>query len=373
MVPLLAALAACLPLLWFALRTASRRRDAPSLPPFPDPPLATAVTVLLPVRNEETHAAACIESLLRLRPPAELVVIDDASSDATAEIIDRWASRDRRVRRVDAPPLPAGWRGKVNGLRRGFEEVATPWTLLVDADARPAPGALARALAHAESESLDGVSLASRQDSGTLGEDLLVPGVFGLLDCLLGDWRIAATGGPCVASGQFLLFRTECFRAAGGFESIRTATIDDVALFEALRKRGGKTGFVRAVDQLQVRMYVSLRTAISGWRRNLAAIVGNRRSTTAAIAATLLAPLLALTVCLVATLRGVPGAWSSCLAVYASGAAASWLNRASAGQRRPTAVLWPAECLLLAVTVLMARRDRRRGRLTSWKGRPVEL
>lgn len=373
MLLVLLSLAACLPLAWLAGRTSWRRVRAPTLPPARQPSdREVAVTVLLPVRDEQANVAECLAALVELSPAARLLVIDDASSDATREIVATLARHEPRIELLDAPALPPGWRGKVNALRRGFEEVRTPWTLLVDADGRPAPESLARALAHAERLALDGVSLASRQDSGTLGEDLVVPAVFGVLDCLLGDWHAAASGGPCIASGQFLLFRSESLRAAGGFETIREATIDDVALFATLRRSGGRTGFVRAPDLLRVRMYTGFGATVTGWRRNFAAILGGDRKRTAAVCATLLAPVAALLALVAAPASGA-AASAAAVAAYALGTAASLANRTSGGQRRITAVLWPIECSLAAATILLARRDRRRGRLTSWKGRTIEL
>ena len=263
------------------------------------------------------------------------------------------------------------WRGKTNALASGLEFVESPWVLLVDADSRLAPDSAARALAHAQRHGLDAVSLAATQVAARLGEDLLVPAVFWFLDALLGDWHIAATGGPAVAAGQFLLVRTGALHAAGGFAAIRGATLDDVALTTLLRNHGGRTGFVRAPDLLRVRMYDGGRAAAAGWRRNLAVILtGKARrlgATLALLAATLLAPAVAISQPL-----AWGGSWWS-LGVYGLGIVASALNRWSGGQRIWTAVLWPLEALQFGIVLCTAERDRRLGRLTPWKGRAIAL
>jgi hypothetical protein len=118
-------------------------------------------------------------------------------------------------------------------------------------------------------------------------------------------------------------------------------------------------------------MYSGFGATVTGWRRNFAAILGGDRMRTAAVCATLLAPVAALFALVSATATGagaIPG-----VAAYVLGTAASWANRASGGQRWITALLWPAECILTAATILLAGRDRRRGRLTAWKGRTIEL
>ena len=323
------------------------------------------------MRDEQANLADCLQGLLGLTGKPKIWIIDDGSTDGTAAIAADFAARESRLHVVAARPLARGWRGKTNALASGLEFVESPWILLVDADSRLSPDSAARALAHAQHHGLDAVSLAATQVATKLGEDLLVPGVFWFLDALLGDWHTAATGGPAVAAGQFLLVRTDALHAAGGFAAIRGATLDDVELMRLLRDHGGRTGFVRAPDLLQVRMYDGGRAAAAGWRRNLAVILtGKGRvlgATLALLAATLLAPALALW----PTLTGA-GSWSS-IGLYGSGVAASAINRWSGGQRIWTALLWPLEALRFGLVLGNAERDRRLGRLTPWKGRAIAL
>jgi glycosyltransferase involved in cell wall biosynthesis len=57
------------------------------------------VTVLTPVYNGERYLAACIESVLRQTYPHwDYVIVDNASTDGTAEIARAYAARDRRIR-----------------------------------------------------------------------------------------------------------------------------------------------------------------------------------------------------------------------------------------------------------------------------------
>jgi hypothetical protein len=251
----------------------------------------------------------------------------------------------------------------------GVVGVATPWLLLVDADARHAPELLARALAAAAAYRLDGVSVAGWQEARGLGENLLVPPVFALLDAVLGDWRAAADGsGPAVASGQFLLVRRELVERAGGFAAIRTDTLDDVAMVRALRRAGGRTGFLRAPDLLRVRMYQGGGEAWRGWRRNLGELFGARLGAPAwtALAVVLLPPL-ALALALLA------GSWVAAALLWSAGAAASMLFRAGSGHRPAWGLLYPCDALALAGALALGVRDRRRGRLASWKGREIRI
>ena len=168
-----------------ALRVAGDRRRAPLLPP----PIAElpATTVLLPVRDEEENLAACAATLLRQQGGPALRIIDDGSRDATPQILAGLAAGDPRLTALAAAPLAAGWGGKVNALASGFQGVATPWALLTDADTRHQPELLARAHAAAAEHRLDALSLSGRQLTAGLGESLLTPAAYALLDRRLDD------------------------------------------------------------------------------------------------------------------------------------------------------------------------------------------
>ncbi len=352
-------------LLGLALRTAGRRRQAPALPPpLPSPP---ATTVLLPVRDERHNVLGCLETLLAQTAAPQVRVIDDGSTDGTADLVRQLAGGEPRLTLLAAGPLPAGWRGKVHALRVGAQGVETPWLLLTDADARHAPDLLARAHAAAAGRGLDAVSLAGVQEVRGPGENLLIPAVFALLDALLGDWRAAAeSAGPPVANGQFILVRRAALESSGGLEAVRGEALDDVAIATRLRAHGFRSGFLRA-EGLRIRMYRGWGEAWRGWRRNLGSFLGLRLPTAAAVLAVLLLPPLALLAALAA------GRWLEAGLLWAAGAAASVLLRA--GSRHPPVygLLYPLDALLLAAVLLLGVIDRRRGRLASWKGREMRV
>ena len=362
-------------LVGLAVAVDERRRRAPALAALaaaPDP--APEVTVLLPVRDEEGNVLACVDTLLAQTVRPRVVVVDDGSTDRTAALVaartaalaaDR-VTGEPRLALVEAGPLPDGWHGKIWALAAGSREASTPWLLSTDADTRHHPEALARALATAAVRGLDAVSLAGRQEARGLGEGLLVPAVFALLDTRLGDWGPTADGGgPAVANGQFILLRRAALERAGGFAAIRGQLLDDVALARRLRETGAATGFLRAPELLSVRMYRGTAEAVRGWRRGLGAIFGPAPGATAAALALLVTPPLAIAAALAAG-RPVEAAL-----LWAAGAVASAVLRAGSGHAPLLGLLYPLDALLLASVLGTGVAGHRRGRPVTWKGRQV--
>lgn len=329
------------------------------------------VTVLLPVRNEEENVASCVETLLDQTAEPLIRVVDDGSTDATAELVARRAQREPLLTLITAGPLAPGWRGKLHALWVGSRGADTPWLLLTDADTRHHPEALARARAAADAGGLDAVSLAGLQEAHGIGENLLVPTVFALLDTILGSWEAAAGGaGPAVANGQFILLRREAWERAGGFPAVRDAPLDDVAIARRLRETGSRTAFFRAPDLLRVRMYRGTREAVLGWRRNLGGLFGGHRGQPGTVAMTLTV-LLAPPLVLAAEL--LTGHWPAAVVLWAAGAAASALLRSGSGHAPAWGLLFPCDALFLAAVLVLSELDRRRGRLMSWKGREMKV
>src|SRR5579864_8121311 len=161
--------------------------------------------------------------------------------------------------------------------------------------------------------------------------------------------------------------RRAAWQSCGGFETVRHAAVDDVAMAALLRRHGYRTGFFRAPDLLSVRMYQGFREATRGWRRNLGGLLGLRPGLTLAALAGLAAPALALAAALAA------GSFVAAALLWGAGAATSALLRTGSGNRPAYALLYPLDAVLLAGVLAAGVRDHRRGRLLSWKGREMRL
>jgi glycosyltransferase involved in cell wall biosynthesis len=226
--------------------------------------------VLIPARNEEISIGAAIESVMALQGiEFELVVLDDGSTDRTAEIVSTFAAHDSRIRLKAAPPLPMGWNGKQHACWALASLATYDIFCFLDADVRIGPEALVRMVNEltGAKEDLE-ISLVSgfpQQETGTLLEKLLLPLIhFVLLGFLpLPGERFSKSAGFAAGCGQFMVVRSEAYFATGGHSSIRTTMHDGLILPQLFRTRGFQTRVYNLTGDAACRMY---RSAGEVWR-----------------------------------------------------------------------------------------------------------
>src|SRR5260370_31816287 len=82
-------------------------------------PPQTLVSIITPVYNEEIHLAECIESVLaQTYPHWEYVVVDNCSTDSSAQIARHYAEKDQRIRVYKNPSVLRAVPNHNSALRR---------------------------------------------------------------------------------------------------------------------------------------------------------------------------------------------------------------------------------------------------------------
>jgi hypothetical protein len=230
------------------------------------------VSVLIPARNEEASIAAAVGSVLASHSvELEVLVLDDASVDGTAAIVEGIACGEPRLVLHSAPGLPEGWNGKqhachvLSGLGR-YE-----WLCFLDADVRLSPDALARLVACAEAQRVDLLSGFPREETGTWLEKLLIPLIHFVLLCYLplpGLQIFRRTRAFSAGCGQVMLTRRAAYVAGGGHASIRMTMHDGILLPRLLRRHGFRTGIADLSEVARCRMYRNAREVWAGLGKN---------------------------------------------------------------------------------------------------------
>lgn len=249
------------------LRRLSRgRRRRPALRPDAPAP-AGSVSVVIPARDEEARIGPCLEGL-RGDPAlitADIVVVDDRSADATAEI-----ARAGGARVVEGAEPPPGWAGKAWALQQGLRAARGDHVVFLDADTRPEPGLVA-ALVDA-AQDVDVLSAGPRYEHPSPAGRALHASMTTTIAYRLGPldtpgWQPSPE--RALLNGQCVVVRREPFLAEGGWERVKGELVEDVALAQALRRDGRAIGFADATALLSLRPYETLAGTWTGWGRSL--------------------------------------------------------------------------------------------------------
>ncbi len=236
------------------------------LPP-PDPSVLPGVTVVVPARDEAAIIPSTLPELLgqRYAGRLEIKLVDDRSSDETAEVANELIKRNNasgRAQVVRGSDLPSGWVGKVWALAQGAErgDPTSVYLLLADADIRHQPTSVARLVAESEEASLGLNSRMARLRCVSGAERFLIPPFLFFFNLLYPmrlvnrpKSRVAAAAGGC------MLVRRDALEAIGGLESIRGEIIDDVNLAKRIKHSGRPIRLsVSESDVMSLREYGSI-------------------------------------------------------------------------------------------------------------------
>ena len=237
-----------------------------------------SISVIIPARDEERHLAAAIESVLAQDyDRLEVIGVNDRSSDRTAEILERAASRNKRLRVISIDTLPEGWLGKNYALQRGGERASGEYLLFADADVIMEHTAVSRAARRMRDEELDHLTIFPRLTlGGPLINILMV--AFGLLFVsFVRPWKARDPRSKrSVGVGAFNMVRAEFYRSIGGHEPIALRPDDDLRLAQVIKKKGGRSEALVGTEFLAVEWYRSTRELIRGLMKNSFALANYR-------------------------------------------------------------------------------------------------
>jgi glycosyltransferase involved in cell wall biosynthesis len=247
----------------------------PNEPSNAAPILSAAISAIVPARDEEPSIADCIKSLARQPQIAEILVVNDESTDKTAEIVRGLMTNIPNLRLLETQGVPVGWVGKNNAVALGAREAKNPWLLFTDADAEHEPGAAARALRVAVETNAALVSFSPEQVMEKSYEKALIPFIYCRLARKFSFDAVNDPSSPdAAANGQFLMIRRDAYDAVGGHASVAAEVLEDVALARRIKSAGYRLAFHSGKGIVRVRMYRSFASMWEGWTKNLYKLMG---------------------------------------------------------------------------------------------------
>jgi hypothetical protein len=341
------------------------------------------VSIIVPARNEAAGIEPAARALAAIDyPRLEIIIIDDHSSDATPQILQRLARDFPRLHTLAAPDLPKGWTGKTNANTFGFRKSSpdSRWLLFTDARVMFHRSAVWSAIAHAEANHLDFLSCVIRFEGKGLAEEL----VTAIQNRGVVVGARAFGGGPPASPyglGAFTLIQRDLYQACGGHARFSGHALEDFMLAKAAYRSGGATGAAIASEIVSVRRYDgfpdlrrrmkrTFRTAASDSVLDLV----NRISLEFCL------NLLPLAVVAAGVLSMAARGFQPALAVmmllallaYFAGTCTPRRCRRICGYRSWVVWLYPVGAALWIFLLLSAISDRLRGQAISWRDRKVD-
>lgn len=317
---------------------------------------AARISVLVPARDEADRIGPTLRSLRNLRGVEQILVLDDNSSDATADLV-RAAGLDVVVGSQEPPP---GWLGKPWACQRLADAATGDVLVFIDADVELHPGAALAAAAMLTD--VDLVCPYPRQVTNGWLQRLVQP-------LLQWSWltflplRLSETSPRPLLSagnGQFLAVRREAYFAAGGHAGVRGEVLEDLALVRRLKASGHRVAMADGTHLATCRMYASDTDLATGYTKSLHAAFG---------------PPVVLLLALMYVLPPAAALLShdrrtrvAGLAGYAAAVTGRVAVARRTAQPVPDAAAHPVSIVALAALWVRSRTAHRRGTIT-WRGR----
>ena len=260
----------CLAFLALNLILNLRNLKVPGNIRVPEP--APMVSILVAARNEEDNIGDCLMSLQKQDyPNFEVLILDDRSTDNTAEIVNKFVEKDSRFHLITGEPLPEGWVGKAHACHQLAKRAKGDWFLFTDADTMHKPNMISSVLTLFLENRPTLLSGFPQQKADSLVEKITIPVFYFILMAWMPLWWLQRSKKlmPSMANGQFLLFNREDYWKVGGHEAVKSRILEDVWLGAEVYRKGGRVLAVDLSPVVSCRMYKDFSSMWKGFAKSI--------------------------------------------------------------------------------------------------------
>ncbi len=230
--------------LWaaYAVWQTVRRVEALGELTLPAPPRWPKVSIIIPACNEaDTLPQAMRAKLEDTYPALELILIDDRSTDGTAQLVDDLAKQPR-VKALHVTALPDGWLGKLHAMQVGLTAASGEYLLFSDADVHLSKDALTRAISYCEANGVDHLALLPTIRPASPLLAIVTANFIRMILMMARPWRVPDPRSTAsMGVGAFNLVRRAALEKAGGLGPLKLEVADDFAIGQAVKDGGGKS------------------------------------------------------------------------------------------------------------------------------------
>jgi cellulose synthase/poly-beta-1,6-N-acetylglucosamine synthase-like glycosyltransferase len=198
------------------------------------------VSVIVPSRNEENNIETCIHSLMKSSYPHdrfEIVAVNDRSTDATGEILERLSKVYTNLKIVEISESTANpnLKGKAGALHRGINESKGEIIMMTDADC-VVPKTWIQSISAYYSDNKVGL-VAGFTMVKHISEFDKIQAVEWIYMHTMASAGVAL-GKPLGCFGNNLSIRRSVYDKIGGYDKIKFSVTEDLALIQAVHKTG---------------------------------------------------------------------------------------------------------------------------------------
>ncbi len=197
-----------------------------------------SVSIIIAARNEEGHIGTCLDSIVALTYPKDLlevIVVDDRSTDRTAEIIGGFGDKYPYIKLLRIESESGDRPGKTNAVMNAADASHGDVLMFTDADCRVPPAWVENTVAHYADPSI-----------GVVAGFTYLAGESRLAQMQALDWFVLTSvasattrlGFPVTAVGTNLSVRRKAYDSVGGYRKIPFSVTEDYALFHAVTSAG---------------------------------------------------------------------------------------------------------------------------------------
>ena len=211
-----------------------------------------SVAVIIAARNEEDEIGICLECLCAQDYPRDLLtvhVIDDGSTDATADIVAEAAEQDDRIRLLTVRETPPGIAPKKHAVSTGIAESDSEIIILTDADSRAGPSWIGTMVNYFTPEVGMVLGFTGYRKTERINRLFLGMQTMDFLSLNFVSAGAIGSGQAFSSNANNLAIRREVYREAGGYGSLsRYISGDDDLLLQRIAG-GTRWGIRFAVEQ----------------------------------------------------------------------------------------------------------------------------
>ncbi len=348
---------------------------------YPGPPdAAPRICVVVAAKDEQDNIETCVRTMIdQDYPNFELLVCNDRSEDATAEIVEAIAAENPRVRLLNIEQLPDGWCGKNNAMQQGIATTDGEWICMIDADCtQTSPRTLSTALQYAIDTDADLLSVLPTLEMHGFWENVIQPVCSGVMMIYFTPEKVNnPKKSNAYANGAFMLIKRSVYEQIGTHEVVKGEVNEDMHMAAILKQAGLNLRVTRNDGLYKVRMYTSLGAIIRGWSRIFYGTFGTLRRLCTALAVLLMVSLspyifTALGFGLSGGDSAAAGWWKACGIAGATAViiqlSVIYRFYALLNVRKRLFFTYPLGSLIASYAVIVALLKLRKGAKVTWRG-----